>query len=45
MSSNSGIIIGIVVGGIVFFVVFVLSFFYCLRKRAKILEEIKSSDE
>jgi len=44
-SSNVGLIVGVVVGAIVFLVSCVVLFFYCLRKRAKILEEIKNSEE
>lgn len=43
-SSNSlGLIVGVVVAGVVLIIVMVFVFFYCLRKRAKIVEEIRQS--
>jgi predicted PurR-regulated permease PerM len=43
--SNLGLIIGVSIAGVVLLVVMVMTFFYCLRKRAKIVEEIRQSEE
>lgn len=42
-SSNLGLIVGVVVAGVVLIIIMVFVFFYCLRKRAKIVEEIRQS--
>lgn len=44
-SSNIGIIVGVTVAGVILFVVGLFTFFQCLRKRAKIVEEIRESEE
>ena len=41
--SNTGLVVGVVVAGGVLVVVVVFVFFYCLRRRAKIIEEIGES--
>lgn len=38
-------IVGAVVAGVVLVILMVFVFFYCLRKRAKIVEEIRQSEE
>ncbi len=43
-SNNVGLIVGVAVAGVVLIVSIVVIFFYCLRKRAKIVEDVPSSE-